>query len=127
MWLFKRKSDKASHLGTWLKTVDRAYTDAAETMDISSVAEYMTRSLAMRVFETVRHGDKEYQGLSRYCHVSWKKESEDREHVVMLKTVKYDHIKVTRGITAPVGYDYKERWTIEKQASAYILTDIRRI
>ncbi len=124
MGLFKHKRPP---LNTWIRKVDMAYTRAFETMDVSEVAQYMSRPLAMRVFENVRHGEKEYSGLSRYRSVTWRKAEESGSQVTMLKVVTYNHIKVTRGIIAAVGADYIEQWLISKLQETFEVTDIRRV
>ncbi len=127
MGLFGKTKAKKNVLNTWIAMVDAAYTRAFETMDISDVSQFMSRELAMKVFETVRRGEKEYSGLSRYRNIAWKRESEKNDKIQMLKIVTYDHIKVTRGIIASVGSDYKERWTIDRHGDDFMVTDIRRV
>lgn len=122
--IFKKKTTK--NLNTWLDDVNKAYDIAFETHDISKLSEYVTRELAVELFQRIRSGQKVYSGLSKYRHTTWRKEQEDSASILILKIVTYDHIKVTRGIIANVGNDFTERWTILKDNGKLLISNIRR-
>lgn len=126
MGLFTKKNT-SNGLKKWLEEVDSVYTAAFETLNVSELSKYTTREFAMEVFEDVRRNKKVYSGLGKYRHVSWKKQSENDKAIYVIKEVKHDHIKVTRGIVAAVGVDYKEQWTLLKNGNVFILSDIRRL
>lgn len=78
------------------------------------------------MLERIRMSERAYSGLERYKHVTWRVESNDGTSAVYVKTVTYDNVKISKGISAPVGSDYVERWTLVDENGKTKVSQIRR-
>lgn len=126
MFWNRKKESKSGGTEDWLKDVDIAYTKSFQCGNVQALEPYCTRACLVRLAERVRLGGKEYAGLDRYKHVTWKAEDPDTQ-LQWIKEVCYDHVKVSRGVVVPVGDDYHERWLITLDTQSRLVAEIRRI
>lgn len=122
-----KSSESKDKLVDWLETVDQAYSKSFQVKNATSLGEYLTRPCLVKQMERIRVGEKAYAGLDRYKHVKWEKQAPIGESLVYLKIVTYDQVKMSRGIVAPVGEAYNERWCIIQDNGKYKVAEIRRI
>lgn len=120
--LFKG-SDKQT---SFLEDADNVLTRAMQTKNTAGLDNYFTRGCLTRLLERIRLSEKAYQGLERYKHVNWKKISDDGTETIYMKTVTYDNVKISKGISAAVGSNYTERWTVVIDKGSPRISEIRR-
>lgn len=125
MGLFDKKTSSGGIL-SWLQKVDKAYDQASQTKSIAPLQNYVSRDLAVTLIDKIRAGEKAYAGLDRYKHVSWSKLKSDDTTTTFIKEVRYDHVKFSQGVVAPVGDDHKEKWVVQLQPT-YCVLEIRRL
>lgn len=113
------------HVG-FLERADEAYTKAFATKNTAGLDTYFTRACLTKMLERIRMSERAYSGLERYKHVTWRVESNDGTSAVYVKTVTYDNVKISKGISAPVGSDYVERWTLVDENGKTKVSQIRR-
>lgn len=114
-----------THVG-FLDKADAAYTKAFQTKNTAGLDTYFTRACLTKLLERIRMSEKAYSGLERYKHVNWKKLSDDGTTSVYMKNVTYDNVQISKGISAAVGSNYCERWTIVVEKGAQKVSEIRR-
>ena len=120
--LFKAQ-DK--HVG-FLERADDAYSKAFQTKSAAGLDAYFTRACLSKMLERIRMSEKAYSGLDRYKHVEWKKLDENDVETHYLKTVTYDNVQISKGISAPVGTPHSERWTLVMEKGVQKVSEIRR-
>lgn len=125
MGWFKKKETR-SELLIWLEKADAAYAQSYQLKDIKPLQSYVERTCALNIMQSIRSSEKAYSGLERYKHVNWSKSSETSDVAVYTKVVKYDHVKLSHGVVAPVGVDYTEEWVIALQPALKV-REIRRL
>lgn len=127
MFFFKKKAARdVNKIEVWLCKVDDAYVKSLQCGNIQALVPYCTRACLAKLAEHVRIGGKEYAGLDRYRHVTWRAEDPDAM-LHWIKEVSYDHVNVSRGVIVPVGDDYHERWSITLDADTRLVSEIRRV
>lgn len=126
MGLFGKKQDEPAGVIKFLTDADKALSLAYQTKAIQHLQPYVDRGCAIRVMERMRTHEKEYAGLDRYKHVSWSKKAGISNGVTFIKSVTYDHVKISHGVIAPVGVDYKEEWVLNQEEKPRVM-DIRRL
>lgn len=124
---FGKKKGTSNRLVDWLYKVDQAYAYACQVKNASGLQDYLTRGCLAKQMERIRLGEKLYAGLDRYKHVEWRALSSQDNLIKYRKTVTYDNIKFSRGITAAVGEGYEEDWTVTIVDNKYYVSDIRRL
>ena len=110
----------------FLDKAEIAYTRAFQTKNAAGLDTYFTRACLTKMLERMRMSEKAYSGLERYKHVEWKKLDEDDSSVHYLKTVTYDNVQVSKGISVPVGTAFTERWTLVVENKITKVSEIRR-
>lgn len=95
-----------------LEEADAALTKAFETKNVAGLDKYFTRSCLPKLAERIRAREKLYSGIARYRHIEWTKLEESDGKTFYKKSVTYDNIQISKGISAPVGTDHEERWTV---------------
>lgn len=125
MGLFKSKSSTNKKAATWLEEADLAYTLALASKNAALFIDYGSPELVREMMERINLGEEAYEGLLRYATTSWSKIGDSQ--VKYLKTVEYQHVHISRGVTAPMGDDYKEVWTLIPNGSGWQVTDMRRV
>ena len=127
MGLFGSKKKEPVGLVGFLTDADKALAVAMQTKKIAPLNSYVDQQCARSLMTRIRSEEKEYAGLDRYKHVTWSKKCDvDASHVKYIKTVNYDHVKISHGVIAPVGVDYKEEWTVMTEGKPCVV-EIRRI
>lgn len=126
MGLFGKRKDEPVGLVKFLTEADKALSLAYQTKRIQPLEAYVDQACARRVMERMRSNEKEYSGIDRYKHVNWSKQLGSGDSVKYIKSVTYDHVKLSQGVIAPVGIDYKEEWTVIDGQSPKVV-DIRRL
>ena len=125
MGLFKPKSSDKRKAATWLEEADLAYTLAFASKNAALFADYGAPDILRDLMERINLGEEAYEGLLRYATTSWAKVGESP--VEYKKTVEYQHVHISRGVTAPMGDDYKEIWTLSPNGEKWLVTNIRRV
>ncbi|MCM1218889.1 MAG: hypothetical protein NC548_30775 [Lachnospiraceae bacterium] len=120
--LFKAQDKHVS----FLDKADDAYTRALQTKNAAGLDAYFTRACLSRMLERIRMSEKAYSGLDRYKHVEWKKLDDDGQVSHYVKTVTYDNVQISKGISAAVGQSYTERWTLVTEKGGTKISEIRR-
>lgn len=126
MGLFSKKSDTPTGLTAFLADADKALSKALQTKQIAPLQQYVDQNCARRIMARIRQDEREYAGLERYKHVDWAKIGSSGDTAKYKKSVSYDHVKLSRGVVAPVGIDYVEEWTVVTGDKPRV-TDIRRL
>ena len=125
--VFKKSNTSKDNIVMWLEAVDNAYSRAFQVKNAVGLGEYLTRGCLVKQMERIRMNEKAYAGLERYKHVKWEKSSSSNDVVVYFKIVTYDQVKMSRGIVAPVGDNYTERWEIIVENGLRKVAEIRRV
>lgn len=125
--LFGKSSKSVDPTIAWLSKVDAEYMKAFQVKNVTGLADYLTRPCLARVMEQVRLGEKMYAGISRYRHTDWKKVSDTETESVYTKYVTYDDVRMSHGVTVPVGDRVTEKWILVLDNLTHRVSDIRRI
>lgn len=120
------KKPKENDKVKWLNAVDKEYQRAFQVKNAAGLSKYLTRTCLAQMMERIRLGEKGSAGLARYQHVEWVPVPQEDGRKVWLKKVTYDNIKMSYGITVPVGDNCNELWSIVKENSDNKVSDIRR-
>lgn len=124
---FFKKQPSESGTVAWLNKVDAAYNRAFQVRNVAGLEPYLTRPCLARVMEQVRMGEQLYAGLDRYRHVAWNCDSKTQDSDSWIKDVTYDNVKMSHGVTVPVGDEYRERWLLVIDTNQNKISEIRRI
>lgn len=96
----------------FLDKVDLLYQKAFTSRNPSVLDGYMTKKCLSSTAERIRLNDSSNQGISRYRHTVWTKLNATPESTDWRREVTYDDIKMSYGITIPVGDATTEIWTV---------------
>lgn len=110
----------------WLNAVDVEYQRAFQVKNAAGLSKYLTRTCLMNMMERIRLGEKGNAGLARYQHVEWIKAPQADGSEVWVKKVTYDNVKMSYGITIPVGDNCNEMWQIVQEQNGDKVSSIRR-
>lgn len=127
MGLFGLGKPKQDAQVNWLNKVDLAYQHAFQVKNAAGLEQYLTRKCLMSMVERIRLGEKAYSGIARYQRTEWTKGEVKPDSIVYIKSVKYDNIQMSHGITVPVGDSCKERWVIVNDNGANKIAEIRKV
>lgn len=125
--IFKKSGNTGDNIVLWLNSVEAAYTKAFQVKNAVELGEYLTRACLVKQMERIRVGEKAYAGLERYKHLKWEKVSIKDSVAIYHKIVTYDQVKMSRGIVAAVGDDYREEWEIVIENGLRKVNSIRRL
>lgn len=127
MFWKKRKDKTPNDIIEYLEAADDAYMDAFETKDVSAFSKYCTRDVAYFVRDLVLSDTEQVFGLKRYRHREWCLVSDGDVIRVYFKKITHDPVEVIHRIAIAIADDISEEWTLERQDSRYVITDIRRL
>lgn len=118
---FKKKpEDKCV---SFLKEADTHYSRAFQIKNAAGLDRYFERTCLSRLVERIRLSEKVYSGLDRYKHVTWRKVAED----TFIKEVRYDDVKISKNVSAPVGDSYDEEWKVKLFNDTFKVVNLRRL
>lgn len=117
------KKGQKDKLVSFLSEADLAYTKAFQVKNVAGLEKYFTRKAVSKIMERVRFSEKAYSGLERYKHIDWKKINDN----VYIKIVTYDNVKISKGVTAPVGDAFNEEWTLVTIDTGAQVDAVRRL
>lgn len=126
-FLFGNSEKSTNQMVKWLNEADAAYNRALQCKNARGLETYFTRDCLSRLYEIIRLSERPYQGLDRYKHTEWTEELTDNQSSTWIKDVTFDNVRMSHGVTVPVGDDYHERWKIVIDMTCNKISDIRRI
>lgn len=107
--LFGKAESSGDATVDWLSKVDTAYNKSFAEHSINPLKPYCTRLCLMAINDDIMNNRRPYAGLDRYMNTDWEASGDPLK---WHKLITYDSIKMSHGITVPVGNDKQEIWTL---------------
>lgn len=127
--LFKKMKDASdnSDIIDWLGEANKEFELACQTHRLGNIGNFFQGEAFQYVNTIINVTDKEYQGLVRYRHTTFKLSKKMEKASAYIKSVRFDNIEIIKGISVAVGDAYDEEWLVRTCEPNMTVRKIRRL